>query len=437
MSHLPPNLRAPGLRRAAWLAVLACLVAALLAPGPAAARRILVPKEHQGIQGAIDAASAGDTIWVAAGTYHGTIRLTKRLVLFGDGGSDATILDGGDSVRVVDIEGVNGGHLLGFTIRRGKAPGGGGVYCLRDTSFQISSCVVEKSWEAGLAMWQCGSMALTDNVYRENQGSGVSASFSKIFLRGCQFIGNHAYAGGGLALVSSEIIASSSELQFDSNRAEGGAGGAIFADSSIVRLVSCTFTGNSSSVAGGAAAGMDSSELWVSRSRFQENHAASGGALHADGSTINVAASIFDQNRASAAASAIQILGRRIANVNPIITGCTFYKNACTAGEGAAVFCQAVSPEFRKNIFVTEGLNQAVLGVRSSPLFDCNLIWDPSGAAIGSLPSKTTYVGDPRFCDAEKHDFYLRDLSPALLAPCGPIGALGRRCTTFQVLPAH
>ncbi len=423
-------------RGAAAIALLALAAASLLAPAPASARRIFVPKEHKTIQAAIDAASPGDTLWVAAGTYHGPIKITKRLVLFGDGGPDATFLDGGDSVRVVDVEGVNGGHLLGFTIRRGKAPGGGGVYCLRDTSWEMSSCTVEKCWESGLAMWQCSTLAILDVTIRENQGSGASANFSTFFLRHTQFIGNKGVAGGGLALTSSEALGSSSNLLFQDNRAEGGAGGGIFADSSNVRLGNCSFIGNNSTIAGGAAAAMDSSQLWVSSCIFQDNHAASGGALHSDGSTINMALSIFDKNRASAAASAVQILGRLVANVNPIITGCTFYKNACIAGMGSAIYCQSVSPEIRKNIFVTEGVNQAVVGVRSSPLFECNLIWDPTGAAIGKLPSVTTYVGDPAFCDPEKHDFHLRDLSPALIAPCGIIGAQPKGCASFKMLPS-
>jgi nitrous oxidase accessory protein len=436
--HTPARL--PGAiwpRRAARTAATACLALALLAPAPAAARRIFVPREHRSLQGAIDAASPGDTIWVAAGTYHGPIRITKRLVIFGDGGPDATFLDGGDSVRVVHVEGVNGGHLVGFTIRRGKAPGGGGVYCLRDTSYSISSCVMEKNWESGIALWQCTAVVVTDDVFRGNQGSGLSANSSKLLLRDTQFIGNHAQAGGGLSLVNSETISSASNCAFDSNRAEGGQGGGIFADSSIVHLASCAFTGNSSTVAGGAIAAVDSSTLWASRTRFQENHAASGGALSTDASNLDVALSIFDQNRATAAASAIQILGRALANVNPILKSCTFYKNTCTAGEGAAVYCQAVSPEFLKNIFVTEGANRAVVGQQSSPRFECNLIWDPSGAAIGSLPSPTTYVGDPRFCDPDKHDFHLRTLSLALIAPCGPIGAQGKGCSAFKVLPAR
>ncbi|HEY7728671.1 MAG TPA: hypothetical protein VID50_09470, partial [Candidatus Eisenbacteria bacterium] len=116
---LPGRRRSP---RRAFAAAATVLAASFLGALPADARRLFVPGEERTIQGAIDAASPGDTVWVAAGVYPGTIRITKKLVVFGDGGPDSTILDGGDSTRVVHVEGVNGGHLLGFTVRRGKAP---------------------------------------------------------------------------------------------------------------------------------------------------------------------------------------------------------------------------------------------------------------------------------------------------------------------------
>jgi len=93
----------------------------------------------------------------------------------------------------------------------------------------------------------------------------------------------------------------------------------------------------------------------------------------------------------------------------------------------------------RKNIFVVTKDQLAVGGIDASPLYECNLIWDPTGGAIGKLPSVDTLVGDPMFCDPEKGDFKMRDLSPALRAFCGPIGALASApgCHTFQVQPAR
>ena len=437
-SALDSGRRAAGPAARAVLA--ACLAAgilwSLLAPRPADARRLFVPKEHRTIQAAIDAASPGDTVWVGAGVYPGGIRITKSLVLFGDAGQDSTILDGGDSVRVVHVEGVKGGHLLGFTVRRGKAPGGGGIYCLRDTSFNISSCKIEKNWESGIAAWQTSGFGVIDNVFRENEGSGLALHASIAFIRTDQFFGNRAPSGGGIWLEDSQLVGGTHDCLFQDNRAEAGSGGAVFADSSAFSIDASTFRGNQASVAGGAVSAMGGSQATVGHSLFSRNSAPSGAAIHSDQALVNIGFSIFDRNHSIAAAAAVQVIGRGIANVNPLITDNTFFKNS-SDGEGAAIYCQLVSPEIRKNIFVVEGSVKAVLGPDSAPLFDCNLIYDPTGAALGSLPSANTLVGDPRLCDPEQGDFRVRDLSPAYLAACGPVGALKKPCTSFKMLPAR
>ena len=427
--------RCPGRARAALL-LTALLAVQLLGPAPAAARRLFVPKEHRTIQGAIDEASPGDTIWVAAGTYRGPIRITKRLVVFGEGGPDSTVLDGGDSVRVVHVEGVKGGQLLGFTIRAGKAPGGGGIYCLRDTTYTISSCTVEKNWEAGVAIWQCDGVSLVDNVFRENQGSGVASHFSTAYSRRNQYIGNRAPMGGGLYLEHTALVGQLQDCLFENNRSDTGSGGAVFADSSTVRVLTCTFAGNRAYTAGGGIAAMNGSELWVAHSIFRENRAGTGGGVHGDRSTVNVGYCIFDRNQVKAAGSAVQILGRLLPNVNPLLTDNTYYRNSGETGV-ADIFSDAVAPEIRKSIFVVEAPSRPVITLRGNPTYDCNLIHDPGGAAIGSLPSATTFVGDPRFCDPANGDFRVRDLSPANQAPCGPIGAMKKPCPSFTPVPAR
>ena len=421
-------------RRPALAALAALLLVGPLAPGPAQAKRIFVPRQYKRLQAAIDAAAVGDTLWVSTGTYNGPFVLKKRLVLFGEGGPTETILDGRDSVRVLHVEGVVGGGIYGFRIQRGKAPGGSGIYCLRDSTFSIESCDIRSNWEAGIAAWQ-SAIRIADSEISQNKGSGLTASDTEMKLFGVTFRSNHGATGGGISLVKS-VLQLATGCLFEENRADGGTGGAVNAENSLLAFMNCTFRGNTSAVAGGALAATDSSDLRVRNSVFTANRAATGGAVLVDHAALTLQASIFNKNRATAAGAAIQILARRTAGVNPGLYGNTFYRNGVDA-EGGAIFAQEVSPEIVRNIFVVDSTakNKAVLELKSSPRYECNLIHTLDGP--GDRPSGNTIAGDPSFCDPEKGDFHLRDLSPALVASCGKIGALGKGCVSFKMVPGH
>jgi hypothetical protein len=423
----------------ALLGTVAALLAAasLLVPSSADAKRRFVPKEHKTIQAAIDAADPGDTIWVAAGTYRGALTLKKPLTLFGDGGPDSTILDGGDSTRVLHVEGVNGGSIIGFGIRGGKAVAGGGIYCLRDTLFSITACYFSKNWESAVAAWECSSLGIRECRFTENKGSAVQLNQTTGVMLGNRFVRNTGNGGGAILLSRSDLFVPMRGSYFEENRAETTVGGAVMADSSRLTISDCGFVRNSSAVSGGAVAAVGRSHVSFARCHFRENRAAQGGALHADASQYQIGFCIFDRNSANAGGAAVGFLGRYDANINPILRNNTFYKNA-TNGSGATVFAVKNSPEIEKNIFVVEGKEQlAVAGLESSPRYVCNLIHDPAGGALGALPTADTFVGDPLFCGVAEGNFDLRDLSPALRAPCGPIGARPQGCSTFQLQPSR
>ncbi|HMI31594.1 MAG TPA: right-handed parallel beta-helix repeat-containing protein, partial [Candidatus Limnocylindrales bacterium] len=270
-------------------------------------------------------------------------------------------------------------------------------------------------------------------------GSGMTASESRIQLFRVKFRDNHGSSGGGISLVSSDLQFARDCL-FENNRADDGTGGALYAESSPVRIMNCTFRGNSAAAGGGAVAVRDSTELSIRSTMFAANHSSSGGAILTDRSSLDLQASIFSKNRATAAGAAVQILGRRTPGVNPQILVNTFYLNGVDAETGAAIFAEEVAPEIVRNIFVVDSTqkNKAVLGMRGVPRYECNLIHTLGAGPAGS-PSANTIVGDPFFCDAEKGDFHVRDLSPALLAPCGNgrVGALGKGCSTFKLVPSQ
>ena len=78
------------------------------------------PADFRTIQGAINAASHGDTIFVRAGTYYENVVVSKTVSLVGESPA-TTIIDGNGTGPVVQItrDGVN---VTDFTLRNGRGP---------------------------------------------------------------------------------------------------------------------------------------------------------------------------------------------------------------------------------------------------------------------------------------------------------------------------
>ena len=133
----------------------------------------------------------------------------------------------------------------------------------------------------------------------------------------------------------------------------------------------------------------------------------------------------------------MQILGRRTPGVNPLISGNTFYRNGVDGEQGADIFSEDVAPEITHDIFVIDSTakNKAVLQMRGVAHYECNLVHLLDGSP--ATANANTIVGNPAFCDAEHGDFHVHDLSPALLSPCGRIGALGKGCGSFHLVPSQ
>lgn len=222
------------------------------------------------IQDAIDAAAAGDQIWIAQGTYNerrenkGSLLLKNGLSLYGgfrggetdrdarDSQACPTIIDGSTARNSFPayhvITGAQNVLLDGFTITGGYATGqdfhGGGFL---------------------------------------QQGPAI--------LRRCIFHDNKATASGGAIhneLGSLELSA----CVFRGNRSEGGnGGGALFAHGATVQAEFCRFEDNTTTSDGGAICIMNATALWK-QCAFVRNHAPEGNgavlAYQVEGTLINV-----------------------------------------------------------------------------------------------------------------------------------------------------
>ncbi len=206
--------------------------------GAIAQTTLQVPLAFPSIQGAIAAATPGDTVLVAPGTYLETIDfLGKAITVRSSNGAAVTTIDGNQAGSVVTFatSESRSSVLDGFTITNGRgaigAPlgGAGGIQC-RNASPTIRRCIITGNFGGdGVAASQTG-----------NAGGpgGVLATGTALLLADCVISANIGGTGGAAAGSSPFGVVGGS----------GGPGGAQFSFDSpalgFPDIQRCRFTGN-------------------------------------------------------------------------------------------------------------------------------------------------------------------------------------------------
>jgi hypothetical protein len=198
---------------------------------PVNAETIRVPGDQPTIQAGIDAASYGDTVVVACGTYYEhDIAMKSGVCLTSETGQadcvtinaqfDGRVIHCADVDQSSSIEGLT--MVAGYGSQGSGAVGGGGIFFERSSPRVTNCTLLHNDGLNGGGMW------LVD-------GSNPTVT-------NCQFIENSASGGGGVAISSSSPTFT--DCLFAGNSVFGGGGGMVCTGYSAPIVVRCTFSEN-------------------------------------------------------------------------------------------------------------------------------------------------------------------------------------------------
>lgn len=236
------------------------LIAALGSP-PAtrAANTINVPEDFPSIQAAINAATPGDTVRVAPGTYLERIRIdAKEITVESSGGPEATTIDGavGGTVAIISALPGESPVLRGFTITNGYGSGAaaGGVVAAGGPAI-IENNIIRNNYQGGVGVSFADTL-VRQNVIADNWNGGAGGG---IYVGGsgmAQITGNtitrnsSGQDGGGIALNSAGTPTIAGNT-ISSNSAYGWGGGISLGNQSDARIFNNLIAGNSAGRGGG------------------------------------------------------------------------------------------------------------------------------------------------------------------------------------------
>lgn len=273
-------------------------VLASLQARPAAAGLLHVPEEHATIAAALAAASSGDTVSIAPGTYyeHDLLWPPGVAILGRARSPDATVIEGQLMGRILAGENLTSESVLaGLTLRGGRPASGGyggGVMVRGDAmliDLIIEDCTMDHGgYGIGLYVW--GGATIERCVVRNNQSSTSSTFGGGAWLEdrgpahpltvrdleaynnraavggGIYVNGYHGYyegllvhdnVGGGMGIVNGEVDGDGPVVENSLFMNHTGPGVAFDAG---VTLRNCTIVGNGT--AGGWAGAVHSASTW-------------------------------------------------------------------------------------------------------------------------------------------------------------------------------
>jgi len=353
---------------------------------PAFADTFFVPQDFPTIQGAINAASDGDSIIIQSGTYTERLdTLGKRISVNGVAVNSPTLIGtpGGPVIRVRPTAGQVGVvQIMNLTIRDGDAALGGAIQVDANARlFLFDSRLWQNEASAG------GAVVLGTNSFA--------------FIRDCDFWQNTSDSDGGAIYALNGAELRIEDTLFEANAALVNGGAIRFGTGEIELDPGVRFLRNTAGVVGGAVALFSGGEMTALRAEFDRNTAAGsdgGGGIYAEGASIDMSGSRFVGNSTPGAGGGMRLIaGASVTSFNDRFEG-------NQANSGGAVLASNASFVGNVGVFVDNEASQSGGAIASTAgsgnssvlrLYNTRVRGNSAGLEGGAIHMSYSSIGSP------------------------------------------
>lgn len=433
------------------------ILALLVLTIPVSGTVLNVPTPYTHIQDAVDAASSGDTVLVAAGTYNNVhyppvLDTTQCVVFMKSGvtllgnGIGSSIIDALGNGRGIHCDGVAGGRIEGFTIRNAFAQiYGAGIFCDEGSSPTIVDCEITECMDGGLIIKDgsdpiIAGCVITDNHNKQGGGVAVEDTCTADFT-GCEILRNSAPSGGGVFIrAGCEVTIENCVIDSNFLSTQSGSAGGIAVLNATLTVRNCRVNANTAGKGGGFSIG-DNSTVVIESTYIQNNLAEGdygpGGGVYIEMSNLDMDDCTISGNQCPGEDSNGGGIFGFVVFGTFTITGCTIVDNGTYADSlGGGIACDMANPVIENTIIAynSPGMGLSCVGGSGNPTLSCTDIYGNSGGDdICGTDNGGNFSWPPYLCDASAENFTLSSScnSPCLPGnhpngnPCGLIGAHG------------
>ena len=438
-------------------AILVTIVLMLSSPGPAVAGQsradmLDVPAEYATIALAFAAATQGDTVRLAPGTYYesGLIMPDGILLMSANWDPYTTVINGGSTRgTILSCYATANAQVYGIGFADGTAGAGGAVYC-DGAAVMFDYCVFTGNTAAlgGAIYWTGGTPYIYGCLFEGNtassEGGAVYLELTDGEIAGCSFNMNEAPWGAGLIMQYLTTTTYVQETRFYANIASAGGGGTYLDSQAAPTYMQCRFDENEAPVGAGAYLDTKTEATFISTA-FEGNTASTfgAGAYCFDEYTFFDGCEFFSNTAMSGGGGGIctymsdaEVMGSAFidntatyggglsieTSSDVLVENCTVAKNTSDGTmSGAGIFVYDNSHiDLDNSIVAFNVTGESVwLHMFSTGFINCTCIWDNDGGDwAGDIAPQQTQNGNmtynPLFCGLDFFDVWLCADSPCL-----------------------